>query len=167
MDKDLLVCTLGRHGVENLQPRSTRRELGILGQDLVKHLGAVCRPKGLGESLLQGNVLPAVGVDLVHHLDGEGQTDSVHAQTLDFGHDGRDGLVLKTLGDHDIGCSGPVGTGIGQVGTGGITDPASGGYERPVGPWRASVEVIFLSWSGEREADKASEDGDEPHVGWW
>ena len=98
-------------------------------------------------------------------MDGEGQPDSVHAEALNLRHDGRNGLVLQTLGDHDIGCSRPVDAGVGEVGTRGIADPAARGYERAVGPCGASVEFISDSWGGESEANEASENSDEPHVG--
>ena len=42
MNKDLLLRTLGGHGIKDLQPGSTRGELGILGQELVEHLWTVC-----------------------------------------------------------------------------------------------------------------------------
>ena len=154
VDVDLVPGEFGGHGVKHLQTGRRGGEARVLGQHLVEHPRPIGLAQGLHKGLLDGDVLPAVGVDLVDHLDGKGQADGVHADALDLLDDGLDGLVLEALGDHDVGVPGPVGAGICQVLARRVEDPAARGHEGSVWPGGAARRTILgrlWAWGGDAE----------------
>src|SRR4051812_19977504 len=69
----------------------------VLRYNLGQNLGAVGSTQCFIEGRLERYVLSAVVVYLVDHLDGVRQTDRVHPDALDLGHDRLDALVLQAL----------------------------------------------------------------------
>lgn len=80
VDIDLLLRALGRNSIKDLQSRRTGTEVRVLGKDLAQYLGSVGGTKCFCQGSADGDVLAAVRVYLVDHLNGVGETDGVHSE---------------------------------------------------------------------------------------
>lgn len=116
------------------QSRDIGAKAWVRSQDLIKDRGAIRLTQRLVKRPRQGDVHPAILINLVDHLDGVGQAHGVHADLLELRDDVGDALVLQALWDHDVRGAGPVGAGEGDDVPGGVEDVAARGGEGRVWP---------------------------------
>jgi hypothetical protein len=86
VDDNALLRQLFAYGIPYLESRCVSRELWVLFEYLVQHLRSVRLTKCVDDALFQ-SLVRTVGVEVVDHLNREGQSDRVETELGKPGND--------------------------------------------------------------------------------